>query len=93
MPVKNVKRKTNDGLQGTIVGLTEEEKQALNEAGIASSEEMPTDVAVKDGKLGLKHDSVWLANQNALNLEGFEYDDATKTLKTNGGTSVTIRRW
>lgn len=34
MPVKNVKRKTNDGLQGTIVGLTEEEKQVLNEAGI-----------------------------------------------------------
>lgn len=40
MPVKNVKRKTNDGLQGTIVGLTEEEKQALNEAGIASSDDV-----------------------------------------------------
>ena len=39
MPVKNIKRKTNDGLQGTIVGLTDEEKQALNKDGIASFED------------------------------------------------------
>lgn len=33
MPVKNIKRRTNDGLQGTIVGLTKEEKQALIKDG------------------------------------------------------------
>ena len=33
MPVKNIKRKTNDGLQGTIVGLTDEEKKALIKDG------------------------------------------------------------
>ena len=33
MPVKNIKRKTNDGLQGIIVGLTDEEKQALIKDG------------------------------------------------------------
>ena len=94
MPVKNIKRRTNDGLQGTIVGLTDKEKQALTKDGIASSEdvdnlvkEMPTDIGVKDGKLGLMHDTVWLANHSALNLSGFEYDEATTTLKAKGGTS------
>lgn len=48
---------------------------------------IPTDVAIKDNKLGLEHDSVWLTNQNAINLEGFTYDEATKTLKA-GGKSV-----
>ena len=32
MPVKNTKRRTNDGLEGVITGLTEEEKKILNEA-------------------------------------------------------------
>ena len=37
MPVKNIKRRTNDGLQGTIVGLTKEEKQALIKDGASVS--------------------------------------------------------
>lgn len=46
---------------------------------------IPTDVAIKDNKLGLKHNSVWLTNQNAINLgEGLTYDEATKTLKAGG---------
>ena len=32
MPVKNTKRRTNDGLEGVITGLTEEEKNILNSA-------------------------------------------------------------
>lgn len=32
MPVKNVKRRTNDGFEGTIVSLTDEEKNILNSA-------------------------------------------------------------
>lgn len=34
MPVKNTKRRTNDGLEGVIAGLTEEEKKVLEDAGI-----------------------------------------------------------
>ena len=44
----------------------------------------PTDVGVKDNKLGLLHDATWLTNQDSINLEGFTYDDSTKTLKAEG---------
>lgn len=71
MPVKNIKRKTNDGLQGTIVGLTKEEKQALIKDGIASSEdvdnlvkEMPTDINVDaNGFAILEHDGTEITGQ------------------------------
>lgn len=46
---------------------------------------LPTDIAIKDNKLGLEHDNVWLTNQNAINLSGFKYDDTTKTLSVEGG--------
>lgn len=36
MPVKNIKRRTNDMFEGAITGLTEEEKKVLDEAGIGS---------------------------------------------------------
>lgn len=49
---------------------------------------IPTDVGVQENKLGLKHGDTWLTNQNAINLEGFTYDEATKTLKASGGKSV-----
>ena len=46
---------------------------------------VPTDIAVKDGKLGLEHDTTWLTNQNAITLgDGLTYDAATKTLKAEG---------
>ena len=46
---------------------------------------VPTDIAVKDGKLGLEHDTTWLTNQNAITLgDGLTYDEATKTLKASG---------
>ena len=46
---------------------------------------VPTDIAVKDGKLGLEHDTTWLTNQNAITLgDGLSYDDTTKTLKAEG---------
>lgn len=50
----------------------------------------PTDVGVKDNKLGLLHDTTWLTNQDAINLDGFTYDEATKTLKASGGGGGTI---
>lgn len=50
----------------------------------------PTDVGVKDNKLGLLHDTTWLTNQDAINLDGFTYDEATKTLKASGGGGETI---
>lgn len=47
---------------------------------------VPTDIAVKNGKLGLEHDTTWLTNQNAITLgDGLSYDEATKTLKASGG--------
>ena len=46
---------------------------------------VPTDIAVKNGKLGLEHDTTWLTNQNAITLgDGLSYDEATKTLKAEG---------
>lgn len=59
---------------------------------------LPTDIAVKDNKLGLKHDNVWLTNQNAITLgSNLEYDVTTKTLNAKGGggdaTQVIIRRY
>lgn len=50
----------------------------------------PTDIGVKDKKLGLKHDTTWLTNQDAINLgDNLTYDDTTKTLNAKGGTSDT----
>ena len=47
---------------------------------------VPTDIAVHEGKLGLEHNTTWLANQNAITLgDGLTYDEATKTLKAKGG--------
>lgn len=49
---------------------------------------LPTDIAVKDNKLGLEHDNVWLTNQNAINLgDNMTYDETTKTLNAKGGGS------
>lgn len=55
----------------------------------------PTDIGIKDNKLGLLHDSLWLTNQSAINLENFEYDEATNTLKPKGGgeNSVSPTLW
>lgn len=46
----------------------------------------PTDIGVKDKKLGLKHDTNWLTNQDAINLgDNLTYNDTTKTLNAKGG--------
>lgn len=58
---------------------------------IASVEnKVPTDVGIKDNKLGLKIGNTWLTNLNAINLEGFTYIEDTNTLKVEEGTSVTF---
>lgn len=60
---------------------TKADKVALENVNKA----VPTDIAVKDGKLGLEHDTTWLTNQNAITLgDGLTYDEATKTLKAEG---------
>lgn len=47
----------------------------------------PTDIGVKDNKLGLKHDTTWLTNQDAITLgDNLTYDDTTKTLNVKGDT-------
>lgn len=46
----------------------------------------PTDIGVKDNKLGLKHDTNWLINQDAITLgDNLTYDETTKTLNAKGG--------
>lgn len=59
------------------------------------SKATPTDIGIKDNKLGLLHDSLWLTNQGAINLENFEYDEATNTLTPKGGSSFEciVRTW
>lgn len=50
----------------------------------------PTDVAIKNNKLGLEHDNTWLTNQNAINLgDNLSYDETTKTLNAKGGEGDT----
>ena len=47
---------------------------------------VPTDIAVKDGKLGLEHDTTWLTNQSAITLgTHLAYDAVTNTLDAVGG--------
>lgn len=46
---------------------------------------IPNDIGIKDNKLGLKNGNTWLTNLNAMNLEGFTYDENTNTLKAEGG--------
>ena len=50
----------------------------------------PTDVGIKNNKLGLQNGSTWLVNRNAINLEGFVYNEDTNTLKPEGGGSLTF---
>ena len=53
----------------------------------------PTDVGIKNNKLGLQNGSTWLTNRNAINLEGFAYDANTNTLKAEGGSAIILRKW
>lgn len=58
---------------------------------------LPTDIAVKNNKLGLEHNNTWLTNQNAINLgANLEYDATTKTLNAKGGggeSSIKVYDW
>lgn len=53
---------------------------------------IPTDVGIKDNKLGLVHDSTWLTNQDAINLKGFDYNADTNTLALDSTTLNVINR-
>ena len=54
---------------------------------------IPTDVGIKDNKLGLQNGNTWLTNTNAINLEGFSYIENTNTLKAEGGSAIILRKW
>ena len=54
---------------------------------------IPTDVGIKDNKLGLKNGATWLNNSNAINFEGFAYIENTNTLKAEGGSAIILRKW
>lgn len=53
----------------------------------------PTDIGVKDNKLGLKHDTNWLTNQDAINLgDNLTYDETSKTLNAKGINLIFINK-
>lgn len=54
---------------------------------------IPNDIGIKDNKLGLKNGNTWLTNLNAINLEGFAYNEDTNTLKAEGGSAIILRKW
>ena len=61
---------------------TKADKVALENVNKA----VPTDIAVKNGKLGLEHDTTWLTNQKAITLGAhLTYDVVTNTLDADGG--------
>ena len=66
---------------------------ALSDNISSVANNIPTDVGIKDNKLGLKNGSTWLTNLNAINLEGFAYDTNTNTLKAEGGSAIILRKW
>lgn len=39
---------------------------------------IPNGLAVQNNMLGFTKDNTWLTNQNAINLEGFQYDEGLK---------------
>ena len=82
----------NNTLQAHIEDSTNKFRGIYNEFNIVNSK-LPTDVAIKDNKLGLKNGNTWLTNTNAINLEGFSYIETTNTLKAEGGSAIILRKW
>lgn len=82
---------TAHGAISGTVGLINEDLQNTKTTLGNLNKVTPTDVGVKDNKLGLLHDTTWLTNQDAINLgSNLIYDVLTKTLNAVGGVSVTF---
>ena len=79
-------------LQAHIEDSTNKFRGIYNEFNIINSK-IPTDVGIKDNKLGLKNGTIWLTNTTAINLEGFSYIANTNTLKAEGGSAIILRKW
>ena len=82
----------NNTLQAHIEDSVTKFRDIYNEFNIVNSK-IPTDVGIKDNKLGLKNGTTWLTNLNAINLEGFSYIANTNTLKAEGGSAIILRKW
>ena len=82
----------NNTLQAHIEDSVTKFRDIYNEFNIVNSK-IPTDVGIKDNKLGLKNGNTWLTNLNAINLEGFSYIETTNTLKAEGGSAIILRKW
>ena len=87
------------GIKSEFNGLYETKEDANNSHNALSDNiasvgnNIPTDVGIKDNKLGLKIGNTWLTNRNAINLEGFSYTEDTNTLKAEGGSAIILRKW
>ena len=80
----------NTDLQNTKkrVNANEGDIAALNTAIDNTNKVIPTDITVKNGKLGLEHGNTWITDQNAINLgDNLTYDEVTNTLNVVGGGS------
>ena len=91
MPVKNINRQTNNGLEGIITGLTEEEKNLINSAVSGGAliadtfDEMTAllkDKDLKEGQLCYCKETTTL-----YVLEGGAWVEA------GGGTTAVLRKW
>lgn len=77
-------------LNATNLNHIEEGISSASEAIDSLTSIIPNGLAVQNRKLGFTKDNVWLPNQSAISLEGFQYDEGTKTLKTVSNAVVTF---
>ena len=89
--LQNLKSETSTLYETKIDANNSHTTLSDNIASIANN--IPTDVGIKDNKLGLKNGATWLTNLNAINLEGFSYNENTNTLKAEGGSAIILRKW
>ena len=89
--LQNLKSETSSLYETKVDANNSHSTLSDNIASVANN--IPTDVGIKDNKLGLKIGNTWLTNLNAINLEGFSYIENTNTLKAEGGSAIILRKW
>ena len=89
--LQNLKSETSTLYETKVDANASHSSLSDNIASVANN--IPTDVGIKDNKLGLKIGNTWLTNTNAINLEGFSYDTNSNTLKAEGGSAIILRKW
>lgn len=89
--LQNIRSETSSLYETKVDANNSHSTLSDNIASVANN--IPTDVGIKNNKLGLQNGSTWLTNRNAINLEGFSYIESTNTLKAEGGSAIILRKW